>query len=261
MANTRLQITKKYHIIYQTTNVLTQDLYIGAHSTNDLNDGYYGSGYNLLEAIKIYGKQNFKKDILYIFNDPNSMFKKEKELVNSEFLKRKDVYNIVEGGYGGQNKGSKGLKHMNHPITKNKIAVDPSAIEKMLSFGYILGRGSSSTTDRKWVYKNDDKKMIKNEEIESYINQGWNFGLPKSPTKNKIWIYNSMLNKYSLCEESELLEKMNEGWIKRKWSPIKNTDNTIWITNGIKNLRIKLENYDIYKAEGWKRGMTQNHSK
>jgi hypothetical protein len=261
MANTKIQLTKKYHIIYKTTNSVNKNIYIGAHSTDNLDDGYYGSGYNLLEAIKKYGKQNFRRDILHIFNDPVKMFEKEKELVNADFLKRRDVYNMVEGGYGGFNKGSKGLRHMNNPVTKSKIAVSPAAIEKMLAEGYILGRGSSSTTNRCWIHNKTQKKMVEKTEIEKYVNQGWVVGLPKSPTKNKIWIYNSVLEKYSLCDKSELPEKINNGWIKKKWSPYKKDKPAVWITDGKENLRITLDDFDDYKNKGWKLGMIQNHSK
>lgn len=259
MANTKLQLVKKYHIVYKTTNLLNQHIYIGAHSTDNLEDNYYGSGYNLLEAIKKYGKQNFRKDILYVFTDPVKMFEKEKEIVNSEFLKRRDVYNMVEGGYGGSNKGAKGLKHMNNPITKTRIAVSPAAIEKMLLEGYVMGRGSSSTSNRVWIHRESEKKMIEKNEVGTYVSLGWTIGLPKSPTKNKIWIYNSSLDKYSLCDKDELSDKINQGWIKKKWSPIKNKNKMIiWITNGRENLRIMLENYEAYKNKGWKRGMIQN---
>jgi len=32
------------HIIYQITNKVNNKIYIGLHSTKDINDGYMGSG-------------------------------------------------------------------------------------------------------------------------------------------------------------------------------------------------------------------------
>lgn len=101
MANTNLQMAKKFHIVYQTTNIINKNIYVGAHSTDQLEDGYIGSGYKLQEATRKYGKENFKKEILHLYDCPLKMFEKEKEIVDEEFIKRRDVYNIVTGGYGG----------------------------------------------------------------------------------------------------------------------------------------------------------------
>ena len=53
------------HYVYQITNLINNKKYIGKHS-GELNDSYLGSGENIKNAIKKYGKENFRKDILYI---------------------------------------------------------------------------------------------------------------------------------------------------------------------------------------------------
>jgi len=259
VANLSIQKTKKYHIIYQTTNLVNQKIYIGAHSTDDINDGYLGSGYNLFEAIKKYGRNNFQRTILHILSDPVNMFEKEKEIVNKQFIARPDVYNIVEGGNGGVNKGATGLKHMHHPEKKVRIAVHPTAIKKMEEKGFILGRGSSSTTNTIWIFNNGEKKMINPAELDVFLQAGWVKGLPKSPTKDKIWIFNTTSKEYSLCSIQELPAKLNEGWIRKKWTPVGKGE-TMWINDGKNNLRIKKYNFQDYETKGWIKGMIQIHN-
>jgi hypothetical protein len=249
MSNIKKQSKRKFHIVYQTTNIINKMIYIGAHSTDLLEDGYLGSGHRLNLSIEKYGVKSFERTILHIFESPLEMFKKEAEIVNSDFLKRSDVYNIVEGGFGGYNNGTKGLKHLHHPKSGKRCAVHPNTIPNMLLEGWLVGRNMSSTTDTIWIHKGDEKKMILPTELESYMNEDWKKGLPKSPTKGKVWIYNKETNKYSLCESSAI----PMGWVKKKWSPIRK--GATWINNGVDNLRIDDADLDSYISNGWKKGM------
>lgn len=92
---------KKHYLVYKTTNLVNGKIYIGQHQTYDLNDGYLGSGILLKRAIEKYGAENFKREILFECSSVEEMNAKEAELVNEEFLKRDDVYNLKEGGEGG----------------------------------------------------------------------------------------------------------------------------------------------------------------
>ena len=100
-------------IVYKTTNKINGYIYIGAHGTNtDTDDGYIGCAlyktsryfrrYKFHQAVKQFGGENFVREILFEYpytkEGKKLAFKKEAELVNRDFLKRKDVYNMVLGG-------------------------------------------------------------------------------------------------------------------------------------------------------------------
>jgi len=90
-----------YYTIYRITNLVNSKLYIGAHKTDNIEDGYMGSGKILGYAKDKYGLENFNKEILHTYDNTKEMYAKEKELVNEEFIARKDTYNIKIGGFGG----------------------------------------------------------------------------------------------------------------------------------------------------------------
>lgn len=90
-----------YYLIYQITNLINGKIYIGKHQTSNLDDEYFGSGNLIKRAIKKYGKDNFKKEILYFCNSIEEMNNLENNLVTEDFVKRNDTYNITIGGQGG----------------------------------------------------------------------------------------------------------------------------------------------------------------
>ena len=78
---TNLNKKKKLHFIYKTVNLLTGEYYIGMHSTNNVNDGYKGSGTRLRYSIRKYGIENFECKILEWYSDRESLVAREKEIV------------------------------------------------------------------------------------------------------------------------------------------------------------------------------------
>ena len=90
-----------YYTVYKITNQTNGKIYIGAHKTKDLNDSYMGSGKYIKSAIEKHTIENFKKEILFVFDNSKEMYAKEAEIVNANFLTEENTYNLKLGGFGG----------------------------------------------------------------------------------------------------------------------------------------------------------------
>lgn len=114
-----------YHIVYLTTNLVNNKIYIGIHSTYNLEDGYLGSSSNLKQAIKKYGINNFSRIIIHYCLSREELYQWEKQIVDKSFISRTDTYNMKEGGKGG-------LPSFKHSIyTKNKQSISKSKTKKI----------------------------------------------------------------------------------------------------------------------------------
>lgn len=93
---------KKYNYLYKVTCNIDNSVYIGVHSTNNLNDGYKGSGTLLRRKIEKHGWENFTKEILSHYSTRKEVLEAEAQHVNPDFLKLEHVMNLVAGGGGWQ---------------------------------------------------------------------------------------------------------------------------------------------------------------
>ena len=93
-----LKHERKYNYIYQTKNLVNNKTYIGIHCTDNLNDGYVGSGVLLVKAMAKYGDDNFKTTILSHFDTYAEALAEEEALVTQEWVDSKCNYNLKLGG-------------------------------------------------------------------------------------------------------------------------------------------------------------------
>lgn len=96
-------VDKRIHYtVYLIINRKNGKLYIGQHQTDNLDDGYMGSGKILELAKNRYGEENFEKIILFDFNSFDEMNNMEIDIVCDDFIKKRDfVYNRCHGGLNG----------------------------------------------------------------------------------------------------------------------------------------------------------------
>lgn len=138
-------------MLYKITNKLNGMIYIGVHKTQNKNDSYMGSGSKIKLAIKKYGKENFKKTILKECSSSKELFKSESQMVNEDFLKRKDVYNLALGGYNGVGFTTKGKvtvkdSNGNTSMVSVKDSRYLSGELKPILFGKVIVKDSKGKT-------------------------------------------------------------------------------------------------------------------
>lgn len=240
----------QYYLVYKITNLLNNKYYIGVHSTNDLNDGYLGSGKNIKQAVKKYGKEHFKKDILHVYTAlefsaetaSELMFKKEAELVNENVLKDPLCYNITLGGDVNPN-----MKGTTWAIKGDEIRkIHKNQITDFKNKGYEIGR--YHTKNGRWVYKDGKSKMIKKELFAQFINDGWLPGRCYQPTANTTWVTKD--NKSKMVKGHEVQKYFKEGYVLGR-----NIQKKIKIHNGTKTIMINKSELNKYLKDGYKQGL------
>lgn len=218
-------------IVYKITNTINGKIYIGCHKTTDPDDDYMGSGKYLRRAIDKYGVENFTKDVLYTFDDPDEMFLMESILVNEDFVGRSDTYNLKLGGEGGfdhLNDGSEA--HLERVRKGRRVANENGALEKATESIRVLNKdpewskqrvekarktvmeryGDDSPSKTSFLGKtHTEESKAKIGEANSKHQKG-----EKNSQYGTCWIYHPESKKNKKIDKTLLDEYTQQGWIK-----------------------------------------------
>lgn len=230
-----------YYFIYKTTNVINGKYYIGAHSTKNINDDYYGSGTALSASIKKYGKVNFIREIICYCSNVEELYKLEEKII-SEHLNNELCYNLKPGGKGGWynvnnsdvNRGQNNV--MNRCPEIKKQVIENSKKTRLTNKDYydnisrINGRKSKEKcTGVKCPSKGDSERIKKQwrENYEKMRDSLSNYFLVISPTgdeyktnrleefcKQKDLTYTSLWN--TSRTNKHIKKGKSKGWICKK---------------------------------------------
>ena len=201
---------KKIHYLYKTTCLITNRYYIGMHSTNNMEDGYMGSGKRLRYSLRKYGMDNHIKLILEFFDNRDDLVKRETEIVNSDLVNEDNCMNLVIGGGGfmlddyhykcskkGGDIHSKKMKndlvYRDDRLTKLKDSIKKGHKNGKYVYNNFIGKKHSDETKKKmsesskgigvgetnsqygtcWITKEDVNKKINKKDFDFYLNKGW----------------------------------------------------------------------------------------
>ena len=196
---------KKYHFIYKTIDTRNENFYIGMHSTDNLNDGYIGSGDRLKKLIYKHGKDIFKMEILEFLPNRKSLREREEELVNSDLIKEEKCMNLRVGGEGGFHSteaARKGAKVTNEKYKDKKREWAIKASKKRLkNFGSPNPKGHIFYDWSGKKHSEESKNKMSLSASKRRPEQNSQFGT--------MWITNGEQNKKIKKEENIPL-----GWFK-----------------------------------------------
>lgn len=227
-------------IIYLTTNLINNKKYIGKDSNN--NPEYLGSGILLRKAIKKYGKENFKKEILETCSNTNDLNEKEKYFIKMYLaVESDDFYNIHVGGDGGNliagktndekneifkkisesNKGKlKGVKRSPESIEKGvKTLKESIKNKKYIPWNVGISRPNSEDTKIKISHSKKGKKIniIDRDKFRRSAETRKNNGNDKLSEETKTKISKSHIGKTTSKETRNKISEANKGR-KISWS-------------------------------------------
>ena len=149
---------KKFNYVYLTTNLINGHQYVGDRSCDcDPNNDtkYIGSGRPYLQnAIREYGKDNFKKEILEYFSTKQDAFEaQEKYIIKYDTL--------APNGYNLSPKGGLNVRGCHSDETKEKIKIsniNKHNEKKGKSFEELYGEEKAKEIRAKISKSHDGKK-------------------------------------------------------------------------------------------------------
>lgn len=208
---------RKYHYIYKTTR-FDGKFYIGMHSTDNLEDGYQGSGTLLSKSIAKHGRDRHTTEILEFLESRELLRKREAQLIDEVLLGDPQCMNLQLGGGGGLT-----IWH-----AENAPAFHKSGWEAMMK----VRTSNSPAIDagRAKAKETYEQRKASGEYSESYTH--WIGRKHTEETKSK------MRKTKNAGEENHNFGKRNA-----------------LVNNGLVNKRVPITEVDNFLANGWHRGM------
>lgn len=246
-----------FHYAYIITNLITGKQYVGDRSCNCLpkEDPYLGSGIYLNRSQRKYGKENFRKEILELFETKKEAYNAQKKYIDEYNTLVPEGYNIDKNGgsrptseeinrkIGLGNKGKKLSEKHKKQISKANKDKKFSENHKEKIRESHLGKPHPHKGHK---ISKETKEKIR---IGNLGKSGWNKGIPMSE-KSKNKLSNSQKgNLYRLgtnhTEESKIkISKANKG----KLAPNKGIKHSEGAKEKMKGKRISIsgENNPMY---------------
>ncbi len=218
-------------IIYKTTCLKNNKIYVGQHKTKNINDGYMGSGKLIRRAFEKYGVDNFTREILCECDSREEACIREEYWI--DILKSTDPeigYNITKYAWGGQphseetlrklSVARKGVPTPEHVKEKLRKPKSPEAIENMK---IAAEEAKKKRIGKKWYHNPttlESKQFSSTEEIPSeWIRGRGNTQKVGSDRKKKIYSDEGLRNIQQAAKNEDRNKKISDSLLGHEVSP------------------------------------------
>ena len=243
-----------FYIVYKTTNLVNHKFYIGKH-TQPIDpyhfDSYYGSGSQIINAVKKYGKENFIRETLFVFKDEAECLLKEEEIVAPHFGKPY-CYNMRSGGIGGfehinaiPKKERPNIKSLKNKIELGEIKIGGTEQWTEKSYNKVRQTSWSKLVEKGLLNPNQWEGLTANQQKERSEN------LSKKVSGSNNGSYGSKFY-YNIATQEKKRFKSTDS-IPEQWVSsveyFESKKKTHWYNDGVKSYLLKIDDPKIKKLE------------
>ena len=245
----------KYNYFYRITNTINGHYYYGVHSTDNLNDGYMGSGKRLKMAFKKYGIGNFKKEIVRQCKSRKEACELEAAFVTEALIKDDNCYNVVLGGEQFTTeflvpvKDKDGNRFLVHKEDPRYISGELVSVHK----GYFIAKDDNGNV----FMSNSKDEHIHGFNFKQVTVKDTNGNMFNVSVNDPRYLNGELLPIWKGRKHSdETKNKLRQTFkIMEHQKGEKNSQfGTCWITKNGENKKIKKEELDDFISKGWNKG-------
>ena len=233
--------------IYKFTLIPTGKFYVGQHTSDEFDENYYGSGVIWKKALSKYSKEDVKREILEWCIDKSR-----------EYVTERENYWITT------------LDALNPDIAYNVVNAVPNFWAGHSHTDETIEKISITSSNRRFIHKDDKCIGIDKNELDYYLSQGWNLGTGRHTihsenskksisikNKNKIRLTDGNTNIFINPEDKNFY--MEQGFI-----PGITIDGipriSKYMTNGVTTKKVNYSNQAQFISKGWVFGKLEDFS-
>jgi len=218
-----------YHVgyVYKTVNTQNGKIYIGQHAREEFDPLYYGSGKLILAALRKYGRQAFKVEVLYWAETSERLDEAEIAFIAAFDSTNLDVgYNLSLGGgieYRGRKLSKPGLERVKElrkgRVGWNKGKKMPEA-QRLAMAERMKGKKFPELALQRAIKANTGRKLTEEQKKKMSLamkgKKGTRNGM-KTPEETKRKQSESNKGKHSVPMPESAKEKLRQYWKGKPW--------------------------------------------